>query len=75
MIGETKMASGKEEDLTSMVPIDAYQKGMRLILRDPMYQPDPVYLLDKDGVIIEQWEHIPSIGEVDDACNLRNLAN
>lgn len=68
-IGETQMVSGFEWDLTRMVPIDAYHKGLRLILRDPRSRPDPVYLLDSDGIILKQWDYIPNMGEVDDACS------
>jgi hypothetical protein len=65
---EVDMVKGGEWNLTSMLPIEAYQKGLRLILRDPRHQPDPVYLLDSDGIIRKQWDYVPTMGEVDDAC-------
>lgn len=63
-----KMVSGGHEDLTPMLSVDAWLKGMTLTLVDPRYRPDPVYLLDKSGNILREWEYVPWIGEVDDAC-------
>lgn len=62
-----KMVSGREEDITKMLPVDAWLMGLNLILVDPRFYADPVYLIGRHGVIRE-WEHVPSIGEVDDAC-------
>lgn len=62
------MVRGREEDLSKMVPIDAHLKGMTLVLVDPRYQQDPVYLVDRDGKAIHEWPYVPTMGEVDDAC-------
>lgn len=70
MIGRTEMARGFESDLTNMLPVDAMLKGFSLILRDPRTRPDPVYLRDRDGIIRQQWDYVPSMGEVDGACRL-----
>lgn len=69
-IGETKMVSGREHDLSKMLPMDARDKGMQLIEREPQFEEDPVYLLDSDGIIQKRWDYIPSMGEVDDACQM-----
>jgi hypothetical protein len=63
-----KMVNGRKEDITRMLPIDARLKDMRLILVDPRYRQDPVYLLNSTGDIVREWEYIPWLGEVDDAC-------
>jgi hypothetical protein len=63
-----KMVSGTHEDITPMLSVGAWLKGMTLTLVDPPYRPDPVYLLDKSGNILREWEYVPWIGEVDDAC-------
>lgn len=63
-----EMVSGRREDLTKMLSVHAWLKGMKLTFVDPRWRQDPVYLLDGKGNIIREWEHVPSIGEVDDAC-------
>lgn len=62
-----EMVRGRQEDLTNMLPVDAWLKGLDLILVDPMFYADPVYLLGRHGVI-RVWDYVPSVGEVDDAC-------
>ena len=62
-----KMVSGRTEDITKMLPVDAWLRGMILVLVRPRDDDDPVYLIGSHGVIRE-WEYVPSIGEVDDAC-------
>lgn len=63
-----EMVRGPREDLTHMLSVDAWLKGMTLTFVDPRYRQDPVYLLDEKGNILREWEYLPSIGEVDDAC-------
>jgi hypothetical protein len=63
------MVSGRKEDITRMLPVDARLKDMALVFVNPRDRQDPVYLLDSTGAIIREWEYIPSLGEVDDACN------
>lgn len=62
-----EMVKGRQEDLTKMLPVDAWLRGLSLILVDPKYYADPVYLMGRHGVI-HVWDYIPSVGEVDDAC-------
>jgi hypothetical protein len=62
-----KMASGRQESITKMLPVDAWLGGLSLILVNPRFYVDPVYLIGRHG-IIRVWEYVPSIGEVDDAC-------
>ena len=62
-----EMVRGRQVDLTKMLPVDAWLRGLTLILVDPKYYADPVYLIGSHGVIRE-WDYVPSLGEVDDAC-------
>jgi hypothetical protein len=62
-----EMVRGRQEDLTSMLPVDAWLRGLSLILVDPKYYVDPVYLLGNHGVI-QEWDYIPSLAELDEAC-------
>lgn len=63
----TEMVKGRQEDLTKMLPVDAWLRGLTLLLVEPRDDADPVYLIGSHGVI-QTWDYIPSIGEVDDAC-------
>ena len=74
MIGKTEMVKGFEFDLTEMLAVDARLKGMKLIFRQPRWAVDPVYLLNSEGVIMQEWDYVPSMGQVDDACRLINAS-
>jgi len=62
-----EMVRGRQEDLTRMLPVDAWLRGLNLTLVDPKHYADPVYLIGSHGVI-RAWDYIPTMGEVDDAC-------
>lgn len=70
MIRAPEMKRGEEENLTKMLPVEARVRNCRLVLRRPFNDPDPVYLLDSQGNVLREWEYVPSMGEVDDACKL-----
>jgi hypothetical protein len=63
-----KMVRGWHQDLSHMLPVDAWLRRMRLTLVDPKQQADPVYLIDPDGRPVREWDYIPSMAEIDDAC-------
>ena len=56
------------EDLTPMLPTEAYYKGFRLSWENPEYNPDPVILKGYQGEELYRWEYIPSLGEVLEIC-------
>ena len=63
-----KMVRGRQVDITPMLPVDAWLRDMGLMLVLPYEDQDPVYLLDSSGTPIREWPYIPSMGEIDDAC-------
>ena len=53
------------QDLSMFLPIDASVDGMSLEFEQPRYDPDPVYLRNKQGNILFVWEdYIPSLSEI-----------
>jgi len=58
------------EDLSHMLPTDAFYKGMRLDWERPNYNPDPVILsqIGHPGRELYRWDYIPSLTEVFEKC-------
>lgn len=52
------------EDLSMNLPLEASLAGMTLTFELPMNNPDPVYLKDKAGNVLFEWEKSPSLSEV-----------
>lgn len=52
------------EDLSMDLPLEASLAGMTLTFELPMVGADPVYLKDKDGNVLFEWDKPPSLTEV-----------
>ena len=55
---------GTFEDLSLNLPLEASLAGMTLTFELPPNKPDPVYLKDRDGHILAEWEKAPSLTEI-----------
>lgn len=58
------------QDLSMNLPLDASIAGMTLTLEVP--DDDPIYLKDKYGNVLHEWEKPPSLSEVREIA-LKNL--
>lgn len=56
----------QEEDISRMLPTEAVYRGVRL--RWWLDDGDPVALYDRKGAVLRQWDYVPSLGEVFEAC-------
>lgn len=61
------------EDISDMLPINAYLKGFSLEWEKRVL--DPVYLYDRAGQTIHVWDYVPSLGEVDEVCQALEEVN
>ena len=52
------------EDLSLNLPLEASLAGMTLTYELPPFSGDPVYLKDRDGNILHEWEYTPSLSQV-----------
>jgi len=52
------------EDLSMNLPLEASLAGMTLTFEMPLEEVDPVYLKDRYGNILHEWEKPPSLAEV-----------
>ena len=52
------------EDLSMNLPFEASLAGMTLTYELPKYAADPIYLKDKAGNVLFEWEKPPSLSEV-----------
>lgn len=63
-IGGTRREQCTFEDLSMNLPLEASLAGMTLTFELPVNNPDPIYLKDKHGNILFEWEKPPSLSEV-----------
>jgi hypothetical protein len=61
------------EDLSMQLPTEASLAGMTLTFELPPQDDDPIYLKDRSGKILCEWETVPSLTEVRETA-LRYLA-
>jgi hypothetical protein len=60
----TRDLARTEEDLSQVLPTEAFNKGYRLVWYNPVRMPrDPTILFFR-GVEVFRWEHDPLMGEV-----------
>ena len=52
------------EDLSMNLPLEASLAGMTLTFELPMDKVDPIYLKDKAGNVLFEWDKPPSLAEV-----------
>ena len=52
------------EDLSMNLPFEASCAGITLTFELPMNTVDPIYLKDKDGNVLFEWDKPPSLTEV-----------
>jgi len=52
------------EDLSMNLPLEASLAGMTLTFEAPIDKDDPIYLKDKAGNILFEWDKPPSLSEV-----------
>lgn len=52
------------EDLSMNLPLEACCAGMTLTFEIPMNKADPIYLKDRTGNVLFEWERTPSLAEV-----------
>lgn len=52
------------EDLSMNLPLDASLAGLTLTFELPEDDPDPIYLKDKHGNVLFEWQKTPSLTEV-----------
>jgi len=55
------------EDISHMLPTEAYNKGCRLMWEQPPGQVDPVDLTLR-GSVLHTWDYTPSLSEVFEVC-------
>lgn len=56
------------DDISYNLPTAAYERGYRLYEMVLLPSVDPIQLRDKKGTLILQWNHIPSLAELFEAC-------
>lgn len=59
-----------KDNITEMLPVEAWLKGLRLLVMTPTewIKDHTIRLTDSNGHAIREWYYTPSLGEIDDVC-------